>query len=80
MRMPGTMIPNRNPLTHKCHALVLGVLSIVLHTYKSPSVNFINILLSKFLYKSALRSFLYLRFSFVIFGTKILAQKGRIKR
>jgi len=42
-------------------------------------VNFINILCAQFSYKSALHSFLYLPFSFVIFGAKISGKEGHVK-
>jgi hypothetical protein len=46
---------------------------------KSPWDDFIKILCTRFLYKSALRIFLQFRFSFVIFGAKISVQNVRVK-
>ncbi len=42
-------------------------------------VNFINILCGPFLYESKLRSFLLIRFNFVIFGAKIWYKKRTSK-
>jgi len=41
----------------------------------TAGVNFTNILLKRFSYESKMSSFLLLRFSFVIFGAKILYKK-----
>jgi len=60
--------------------IILGVKnSLLLQTnrkeYFTQGVNFINILRGPFLYESKSLSFLWLRFSFVIFGAKILYKK-----
>ncbi len=44
-------------------------------SFQTPCVNFINILNAPFLYEIKFCSFLQLRFSFVIFGTKISCKK-----